>query len=122
LLRTIKSETISVSRSADVEHVDGVSTEEGDIGGGREDFSDLLSSFQLSEGDESSSSSSGSFIDDSSRLGITFGSDDSGLGFLFLHGDSELGLLSLLESDLFHFNRLSEVSSKVKVSDGDIVE
>jgi hypothetical protein len=113
---------MSLAGSADVKHVDGVSREESNIRAGTEDCSNFFSSFQLSEGDESSSSFNGSLVDDSSGLSISFGSNDNSLGFLFSHGDNVLGHLGLLESDLFHLNRLSEVSSKVKVSDGDIVE
>ena len=102
-------------------HEEGVSLEEDSVTSARHNSSDLTSSLDPSQLEESWRCGEGG-TKELGSLGLTLSLDNG--GFLVLEGlvDEELWSLSILLCNLFLFNGLGELGSEMQVRDGHIIE
>jgi len=82
----------------------------------------VLSSFNLSHGDQAGTTLTDSISDQFSSFCLAFSAEDGSFCLFFALENDELGTLSALLGNLLHFNGVGEVVGELQVRDGDVVE
>jgi len=96
--------------TSQVEHIDGISREESDVGGRLEGVCDVLGCFNLSHRNQTWTTLANGVGDQLSCFGLTLGTEHGSLSLLFALEDYEFGTLSSLLGNLLLLNSAGKVS------------